>query len=153
MAAPDAPGGLVTVHGVTVAEFQGDRICSLRQYWDEFAVAERIHRGQLDGIVSAGSLCQQVAPSMRVMKIPGLFQSRDEASYVTNLHKPSGNYADENTIRAVGEITKSHGARVLVDEVYLESFYENRPKPALHYGEHFLVTSSLTTGRAKRYHR
>ena len=63
---------------------------------------------------------------------------------VTNLHNPSGNYADENTIRAVGEIAKSHGARVLVDEVYLESFYENRPKPAFHYGEHFLVTSSLT---------
>ena len=63
---------------------------------------------------------------------------------VTNLHNPSGNYADENTIRALGEIAKSRGARVLVDEVYLESFYENRPKPAFHYGEHFLVTSSLT---------
>jgi ketosteroid isomerase-like protein len=29
----------MTVHGITVAEFQGDRICSLRQYWDEVAVA------------------------------------------------------------------------------------------------------------------
>ena len=69
---------------------------------------------------------------------------RTKLIIVTNLHNPSGNYADENTIRAVGEIAKSHGARVLVDEVYLESFYENRPKPAFHYGEHFLVTSSLT---------
>ena len=69
---------------------------------------------------------------------------RTKLIIVTNLHNPSGNYADENTIRAVGEIAKSHGTRVLVDEVYLESFYENRPKPAFHYGEHFLVTSSLT---------
>ena len=69
---------------------------------------------------------------------------RTKLIIVTNLHNPSGNYADENTIRAVGEIAKSHGARVLVDEVYLESFYENRPKPAFHYGEHFVVTSSLT---------
>jgi hypothetical protein len=34
---PIEPTGLrVTVHGVTVAEFRGEQICSLRQYWDEF---------------------------------------------------------------------------------------------------------------------
>jgi ketosteroid isomerase-like protein len=33
------PTGLrVTLHGMTVAEFRGERICSLRQYWDEFEV-------------------------------------------------------------------------------------------------------------------
>ena len=37
------PSGMrVTLHGVTVAEFHGDRICSLRQYWDEFAVLEQL---------------------------------------------------------------------------------------------------------------
>jgi ketosteroid isomerase-like protein len=37
------PSGIrVTLHGVTVAEFHGDRICSLRQYWDEFAVLEQL---------------------------------------------------------------------------------------------------------------
>jgi ketosteroid isomerase-like protein len=37
------PTGIrVTLHGVTVAEFDGDRICSLRQYWDEFAVLEQL---------------------------------------------------------------------------------------------------------------
>ena len=37
------PTGIrVTLHGVTVAEFHGDRICSLRQYWDEFAVLEQL---------------------------------------------------------------------------------------------------------------
>jgi aspartate/methionine/tyrosine aminotransferase len=70
--------------------------------------------------------------------------SRTKLIIVTNLHNPSGNYAEENTIRAIGDIAKSHGARVLVDEVYLESFYGHRPKPAFHYGEHFVVTSSLT---------
>jgi aspartate/methionine/tyrosine aminotransferase len=63
---------------------------------------------------------------------------------VTNLHNPSGAYAEEATLRAVGEIAKAHGARVLVDEVYLEAFYENRPRAAVHLGDHFLVTSSLT---------
>lgn len=63
---------------------------------------------------------------------------------LTNLHNPTGAYADEATIRAVGEIAKSRGARVLVDEVYLEAFYGKRPRQAFHFGNQFLVTSSLT---------
>jgi ketosteroid isomerase-like protein len=35
-------GTRITVNGATVAEFRGDRICSLRQYWDELAVFEQI---------------------------------------------------------------------------------------------------------------
>jgi aspartate/methionine/tyrosine aminotransferase len=63
---------------------------------------------------------------------------------LTNLHNPTGAYADEATVRAVGEIAKSRGARVLVDEVYLEAFYGKRPRPAFHFGDQFVVTSSLT---------
>jgi len=37
-------GTRVTLHGVTVAEFEGDRICSLRQYWDEYAVLAQLPR-------------------------------------------------------------------------------------------------------------
>ena len=37
------PSGVdVTLHGVTVAEFRGEQICSLRQYWDEFSVYEQL---------------------------------------------------------------------------------------------------------------
>jgi ketosteroid isomerase-like protein len=35
-------GARITVNGATVAEFRGDRICSLRQYWDELGVFEQI---------------------------------------------------------------------------------------------------------------
>jgi TRAP-type C4-dicarboxylate transport system substrate-binding protein len=55
---------------------------------DELVVGERIRRGQLDGVLSAGTLCQQVAPSVRVLKVVGLFQARDEAEYVLNHLKP-----------------------------------------------------------------
>ena len=37
-----ATGVRVTVNGVTIAEFRDDRICALRQYWNEFAVLEQI---------------------------------------------------------------------------------------------------------------
>jgi ketosteroid isomerase-like protein len=40
---PIEPSGIrVTLHGVTIAEFLGDRICSVRQYWDEFTVLEQL---------------------------------------------------------------------------------------------------------------
>jgi ketosteroid isomerase-like protein len=43
------PTGLrITLHGVTVAEFRGDRICSLRQYWDELSALEQL------GVVGGG---------------------------------------------------------------------------------------------------
>jgi ketosteroid isomerase-like protein len=35
-------GTTVTVNGVTVAEFRDDRICSLRQYWDELSVFDQL---------------------------------------------------------------------------------------------------------------
>ena len=30
------------MHGVTVADFEGDRICAFRQYWDEVALLEQL---------------------------------------------------------------------------------------------------------------
>ena len=35
-------GVRVAVHGVTVAEFRDDRICALRQYWDELALFDQL---------------------------------------------------------------------------------------------------------------
>jgi ketosteroid isomerase-like protein len=37
------PTGLrIALQGVTVAEFRADRICALRQYWDEFSVFDQL---------------------------------------------------------------------------------------------------------------
>ena len=38
----ESSGLRVALHGITVAEFFGDRICSLRQYWDELTVLEQL---------------------------------------------------------------------------------------------------------------
>jgi len=38
----DPTGLRVTLHGITVAEFRGDWICSFRQYWDELSVFEQL---------------------------------------------------------------------------------------------------------------
>ncbi len=35
-------GARVSLHGMTVAEFAGDKICSFRQYWDEVELLEQL---------------------------------------------------------------------------------------------------------------
>jgi TRAP-type C4-dicarboxylate transport system substrate-binding protein len=49
---------------------------------DELETFEGIKRGHLDGIASGGMICERLAPSMRIQGLSGMFQSRDEASYV-----------------------------------------------------------------------
>jgi len=63
---------------------------------------------------------------------------------LTNLHNPSGAFFDEQTLGRVGEIAKSIGARVLVDEVYLDAAFHLAPRSAFHLGNEFLTTNSLT---------
>jgi aspartate/methionine/tyrosine aminotransferase len=65
---------------------------------------------------------------------------------ITNLHNPSSSLTDKNTLRKIGEIAENVGARVLVDEVYLEAIFENAPRSAVHLGPQFIGTSSLTKG-------
>jgi aspartate/methionine/tyrosine aminotransferase len=63
---------------------------------------------------------------------------------LTNLHNPSSARADELTLTLIGEMARDVGARVLVDEVYLDAMFENTPRSAFHLGQEFIVTSSLT---------
>lgn len=70
--------------------------------------------------------------------------SRTRLVVITNLHNPSGAFTDNETLEAVGKIASRAGARVLVDEVYLETLFEKRPPSAFHLGNEFIVTNSLT---------
>ena len=63
---------------------------------------------------------------------------------LTNLHNPSAVLIDTDVLRGVGEIAKSVGARVLIDEVYIETLFENEPRTSFHLGSEFVVTNSLT---------
>ncbi|MGH9503836.1 MAG: aminotransferase class I/II-fold pyridoxal phosphate-dependent enzyme [Terriglobales bacterium] len=63
---------------------------------------------------------------------------------LTNLHNPSSVLASDSQLREIGDLARSVGARVLVDEVYLDAVYTNTPKTSYHLGPEFVVTSSLT---------
>lgn len=63
---------------------------------------------------------------------------------LTNLHNPSSSFMPEETLAHVGAIARKAGARVLVDEVYLDAVWEPAPRSAFHLGPEFVTTNSLT---------
>lgn len=70
---------------------------------------------------------------------------------LTNLHNPSSALLDRTTLLRISELARSVGARVLVDEVYLDAVAlaqatNDRPTLTTAFGiaDNILVTSSLT---------
>ena len=66
--------------------------------------------------------------------------NRTRLIVLTNLHNPTGVRLENDTLKSIA----GFGCRVLVDEVYLETFFNERPACAFHLGPEFVVTSSLT---------
>jgi aspartate/methionine/tyrosine aminotransferase len=64
---------------------------------------------------------------------------------ITNLHNPSGVLANNDALRQIGDLARRAGARVLVDEVYLDMVFDQTPPSSFHLDpKTFVVTSSLT---------
>jgi aspartate/methionine/tyrosine aminotransferase len=69
---------------------------------------------------------------------------RTRAIVLSSLHNPSSALADTDALRAVGALAERAGARVIVDEVYLDALWEPAPRTCLHLGDAFVSTNSLT---------
>ena len=63
---------------------------------------------------------------------------------VTNLHNPSSALAGQPELAEVADLAQSAGARLLVDEVYLDAAYDETPPSAFHLARNVVITSSLT---------
>ena len=93
---------------------------------------KRFNRGFEDGF--------QLLPE----RLERSLSSRTRLIVLTNLNNPTGVLIDEATMRAVGELAQRSDAYVMVDEVYLEALFDQRPATAFKLGSHFVTTSSLT---------
>src|SRR5215467_992338 len=82
-------------------------------------------------IIDSGEILRAITPKTRLIVI-------------TNLHNPTSALTPDSVLREVGEIAHDVGARVLVDEVYLDAVYQRTPRTSFHLGPEFVVTSSLT---------
>jgi aspartate/methionine/tyrosine aminotransferase len=88
-------------------------------------------RFEEDFNLSLGELEKAITPATRLV-------------ILTNLHNPTGALIPAEMLRAIGEMAQRVGARVLVDEVYLEMLFDRRPPSTFSLGKNFIVTSSLT---------
>lgn len=96
------------------------------------ANVKRFQRAEENGwAIDPAEIRRSVTPKTRLIMI-------------TNLHNPTSVLTPDSVLREIGEIARSIGALVLVDEVYLDAVYENPPPTSFHLGPEFVVTSSLT---------
>src|SRR6267154_4164605 len=121
-------------HGdeVLIEEPTYEPILALAEYFG--AQIKRFPRSFENGYrIEVEELAKQVSPRTRLIVL-------------TNLHNPSSTPVTEETLRQIGELARSVGARVLVDEVYLEAMFEAAPRSSVHLGPEFIATTSLTKG-------
>ena len=71
---------------------------------------------------------------------------RTKLIVVSNAHNPSGALANRDVLEQIGVMADAIGARVLIDEVYLEAQHDAAPlpMPAATLGDVFVTTTSLT---------
>lgn len=142
-----APEQVVTAEGTSMATFLA--MAALVGPGDEVL----FERPGYEPILSAASfLGADIKRFVRRMEdgyrlnldaIAALVSDRTRIIFVTNLHNPSSALTDEDDLRALGDLAQSVGARVLVDEVYLDAADPLR-RSAIHLGPAFVTTSSLT---------
>jgi aspartate/methionine/tyrosine aminotransferase len=78
-----------------------------------------------------------------VAAIEAMLSPRTRLIVITNLHNPSGALAQETELRALADLAARVGARVLIDEVYLDAAVPPR-RSAVHLRPEFVITNSLT---------
>ena len=77
-------------------------------------------------------------------RFASLVTTKTRLAIVSNLHNPSGARIPMPTLRAMAALLARVKAYLLVDEVYLECVFGNRPESCVFAGPNVLTTNSLT---------
>lgn len=142
-----SPERVVAADGTSMANFlalaalisPGDEVLIERPTYEPLisaasflgATIRRFERNAADGFrLDPSQVAQTISDKTRLI-------------IVTNLHNPSSTLARDGELHEIGELARQAGARVLVDEVYLECAVPSRPSAA-HLGPTFIATNSLT---------
>ncbi len=97
-----------------------------------WAEVNRFHRVYEEGFqVNPDRVAHALTPDTRLI-------------ILSNLHNPTGVHTPPEILREVGKLADEVGAKVLVDEVYLESVHGMELVPAATLSPTFISTSSLT---------
>ena len=139
---------VVTAEGTSMANHLA--MAALLEPGDEVVIEEPTYGLLLDLAHYLGARIKRIARRFEnnfELALPEMERAITPATrlvVLTNLQNPTGALISRETLRAIGELAQRAGARVLVDEVYLEMLFETAPPSAFSLGETFVVTSSLT---------
>jgi aspartate/methionine/tyrosine aminotransferase len=125
-------------------------MAALLEPGDEILVEEPTYEAVLSTAEYLGALVRRFPRSFEAgfqldpREVERRITPRTRMIIITNLHNPSGVRTADAKLRIVGEIARSLGAHVLVDEVYLETSFDAPWQTAYRLGPNFIATSSLT---------
>ena len=77
-------------------------------------------------------------------RVAAALTPRTRLIFLTNPHNPTGSFTPPETLLEIGRLAEGVGAKVLVDEVYLDSIHGMEIRAAATLSHTFISTSSLT---------
>jgi hypothetical protein len=139
-----APEQVVAADGTSMANFLA--LAALIAPGDEVLIERPTYEPLLGAASFLGAKIKRFnrgAPEWRVDNLADAVSDRTRLIVITNLHNPSSALVDEDELRALAAVARKSNARILIDEVYLDSAVPPRPS-AVHLGPEFVCTNSLT---------
>ncbi len=136
--APGASGANFLVMAALVSA--GDEVLVERPAYDPLLGAARLmgaRIGRFDRTFGDGF-------DLDVARVEAALSPATRLVVLTSPHNPSGALISGDSMHALARLAEREGFRVLVDEVYLDSVYGERPRPAALRSDLFISTSSLT---------
>jgi aspartate/methionine/tyrosine aminotransferase len=143
-----APSNVVTATGCSMANFlalaalvePGDEVLIERPTYEPLQLAA-LHLG-----ASVTRFERRPADAFGVDpdEVSARLSPKTRAVVLSNLHNPSSQLVSQDVLQRIGAAAERVGARVIVDEVYLDAVFDDTPSSCVHLGPPFVSTSSLT---------
>lgn len=138
---------IVTADGTSMANFlamaaliePGDEVLIERPTYEPLIGAASFLGGQIKRFERRAADSFSIDPAAVATAI----SDRTRLIVITNLHNPSGALIEDDVLRELASLATERGARILIDEVYLDSAVPPR-RSAAHLGPEFVCTNSLT---------
>lgn len=142
------PDCVVTAEGTSMANFLA--MATILEAGDEVAIETPAYGLLVDAALYLGAQVKRFARreengyAVDPAEIRRVVTAKTRMIVVTNLHNPSSVLTPDAVLREVADIAREVGARLLVDEVYLDAVYRDTPPTAFQIGPEVVVTNSLT---------
>lgn len=142
------PENVVPSQGTSMANFLA--MATLVERGDEVLIEQPTYEPILSALVYLGAEVKRFSRSFEngfaidLNEMRRLITPRTKLIVLTSPHNPSGVAINNNVLQQIGDLAKSVGAYVMVDEVYRDILFEDAEACVATLGDQFLTTSSLT---------